>query len=41
MNEKKEYVVPKIEICLIDCDDIILISTEDTEATPGKLNYDD
>ena len=41
MNEKKKYVAPEIEICVIDCNDIVLISNENTEGTPGKINYDD
>ena len=41
MNGKKEYVVPEIEICVIDCNDIVLISTENADGTPGRINYDD
>ena len=41
MNRKNEYVAPEIEICVIDCKDIVLISTENAEGSPGKINYDD
>ena len=41
MNGKKEYVAPEIEISVIDCNDIVLISTENADGTPGRINYDD